>query len=192
MANANTPLIYGPVEVWYADEATPRPAIDAAVPIAWTHLGVNDAITYSESGVIFSGGGDYTDIFGLGSNQAIDSVLPQDSSTITVPVMEASIALMSLARNVPVVGGSQISLERGITLVYHSLLIRNAQSPEAGVAATSGVRAAAGTQYWAPRVGVVGMGDLTYVKETPVMLELQFRLYRHPTLGVGMLEVKTS
>lgn len=189
MAAQAMEVIAGPLTMWVAVTGTAKPNVTTTPPVAWTKLGTNGNLNYSDKGVtvehdetlgFFQPGG------GTGKRkawrQSEDLFISAELVDLTVEQYAITLnnATVTTTAGPPAV--KSIPLQQGITVAQFALLARGA----------SPVNNALVAQYFVPVVVQAENPTPVYSLQGPTMLAVKFQALADDTLGFGTWEEQTS
>ena len=90
---APSEFIYGPYQIYYADEGTAEPSVDADPPSDWTLLGTSGGEDYAEAGVRIDRPQALSEVRTAGSTGLRDIRRTSDDLNIMVDVYDLNIDL---------------------------------------------------------------------------------------------------
>ena len=187
MASEPFTILYGPLVLYKGTTGEAAPDLSADPPTAtWAQVGASGAKSYTEDGVTVTPGETVELAYVLGSTAPQKARRTQETLEVAVTIWDASAELMAIAFNdadvtdtaatATTAGHRSFDMLKGREISEYALLLRGDQSPYGdGFVA----------QYWVPRVYSGEIGELAYVKGTPVGVALTIGALEHESDGFG-------
>ncbi len=157
----------------------------------WVLLGTNGSLNYGEDGVVINPEETIDEFYVLGSTAAQKARRAQERFSFTVMLYDLTAEHFARVINGATVtttapgsgaaGVRDFDLLRGADVAELAALLRSDQSPYITVAKS---------QFWVPRAYVASVGELTYAKDVPVGMEVEFAALEHSTNGFGKYEAQ--
>lgn len=162
-------LLATPFDVYLADEATERPAIDAEPGEDWTLLGTRGADEYAEDGITVAHEQNVELYRGLRGTGPIKAFRTSEGLTISFTLNDLTLESYGRILNnaLPTDAGSSRSLafHQGPQVTTFALLMRSPDGPYGD---------GAPIQYWVPKVFQAGSPEVVHRKGQPAGLALTF------------------
>jgi len=177
-------IIVGPMSVYWAAVGATFPAIDAT-PAAqdWTLVGTSGSLNYKEDGVTVTHGAEYSRFRALGSTGPRKIFRTTEEQVVRLILADLTLEQYRLALNgntvtetapgVGTAGYRSIGLTRGLDVAQYALLVRGINRSVYG--------ATYNAQYQVPVCSQVGAQEVTFRKDEPAGLALDFEALEDPT-----------
>lgn len=191
-------ILAGPLDVYYADVGTARPARSTSyapnpsTPAPWVIIGDNlkgpDGITVDPSR-------SYTYEYVMNQTYPVESFISQAGLKFGLPLKDMRLDALRYAFNGNTVSVDaatttnpameEIDLDIGHESIKVALLVVGRVPYDDG-------RPEARAVWWIPKANIEGPGSISYKLAEGSMYTLNFITLRHPTLGVGKLSKETA
>lgn len=186
-------VMVAPLAVYTGPVNEARPDLNDTPAGNWTLLGTSGKDNYTEDGVVVTPEQTIEEWFSLGSTGPQKAFRSQERLTVELNMRDLTAEHMAKIWNDASVtdtaagsgtaGVRDFDLLQGSAVTEFGLLLRGDVSP---------YMASAKMQIWLPRCYVETNGEMTFVKNEPAGLSIQFSALEHSTNGFGKYEVQDA
>lgn len=186
-------VVNGPLDVYWAPVGEAFPAIDAAPAGNWALLGTSGDENYHEDGVVVNIGQETSPWTPLGSTIPKKTFRVSQELFVTLTMVDLDPAHLRVALNLNAVtvtvgppATEEIDLDFGTTVDEMALLVRGTGKSPKSSGGTPG-----DLDFQINRAAEVSAHALTFVKNEPVGVEMEFRMMIDDSGNVGKILIAT-